>query len=142
MVRLCLAISCSTITETILLPHNRWWWRPWRPDRVQGALFLRHFTILGKFKFSQSSKNQVFQTLILSCEIDNESAFYSYGSLLKLRLHFLAFDHVRTPIVCTFYVCSKSSIFLTTYSPLNANVICEGSLPTRDVIFIFSHIIN
>ena len=92
------------------------------------ALFLRHFTILGKFKFSQSSKNQVFQTLILSCEIDNESAFYSYGSLLKLRLHFLAFDHVRTPIVCTFYVCSKSSIFLTTYSPLNANVICEGSL--------------
>ena len=28
------------------------------------------------------------------------------------------------------YLCSKSSIFLTTYPPLNANVICEGSLRT------------
>ena len=26
------------------------------------------------------------------------------------------------------FLCSKSSIFLTTYPPLNANVICEGSL--------------
>ena len=45
------------------------------------------------------------------------------GSLRKLRLHFLAFDHVRLH-----FLCSKSSIFLTTYPPLNANVICEGSL--------------
>ena len=44
------------------------------------------------------------------------------GSLHKLRLHFLAFDHVRTPPILPF-LCSKSSIFLTT---LNANVICEG----------------
>ena len=31
------------------------------------------------------------------------------------------------------FLCSKSSIFLTTYLPLNANVICEGSLivPTQ-----------
>ena len=49
------------------------------------------------------------------------------GSLHKLRLHFLAFDHVRTPPSLHF-LCSKSSIFLTTYPPLNANVICEGSL--------------
>ena len=28
----------------------------------------------------------------------------SLGSLHKLRLHYLAFDHVRTPLVCTFYV--------------------------------------
>ena len=27
-----------------------------------------------------------------------------YGSLHKLRLHFLAFDYVPTPLVCTFYV--------------------------------------
>ena len=26
------------------------------------------------------------------------------------------------------FLCSKSSIFLTTYPPLNANIICEGSL--------------
>ena len=29
------------------------------------------------------------------------------------------------------FLCSKSSIFLTTYPPLNANVICEGSLTTK-----------
>ena len=40
---------------------------------------------------------------------------------------FLAFDHIRTPPSLHF-LCSKSSIFLTTYPPLNANVICEGSL--------------
>ena len=45
------------------------------------------------------------------------------GSLHKLRLHFLAFDHVRTH-----FLCSKFSLFLTTYPPLNANVTCEGSL--------------
>ena len=28
------------------------------------------------------------------------------------------------------FLFSKSSIFLTTYPPLNANVICEGSLST------------
>ena len=37
-------------------------------------------------------------------------------------------------------VCSKSSIFLTTYQPLNANVICEGSLtylfPMSSIRFI------
>ena len=47
------------------------------------------------------------------------------GSLHKLRLHFLAFDQLRTPPSLHF-VCS--SIFLTTYPPLNANIICEGSL--------------
>ena len=35
----------------------------------------------------------------------------------KLRLHFLAFDHVRTPPSLHF-LCSKFSIFLTTYPPL------------------------
>ena len=29
---------------------------------------------------------------------------------------------------CFHFYCSKNSIFLTTYPPLNANVICEGSL--------------
>ena len=49
------------------------------------------------------------------------------GSLYKLRFHFLVFDHVCTPPSLHFlYI--KSSIFLTTYPPLNANVICEGSL--------------
>ena len=48
------------------------------------------------------------------------------GSLHKLRLYFLAFGHVRTPLSLHF-LCSKFSIFLTTYPPLNANVICEGS---------------
>ena len=48
-------------------------------------------------------------------------------SLHKLRLHLLAFDQVRTPLSLHF-LCSKFSIFLTTYPPLNANVICEGSL--------------
>ena len=48
------------------------------------------------------------------------------GSLHKLRLHFLAFDHVRTPHNLHF-LCSKFSVFLTTYPPLNANVTCEGS---------------
>ena len=47
----------------------------------------------------------------------------------KLRLHFLAFYHVPTPLSLQF-LCSKCSIFLTTYPPLNANVICEGSLST------------
>ena len=37
------------------------------------------------------------------------------------------------PVVCTFYVCSKFSIFLTTYPPLNVNVICEGSLKVLNV---------
>ena len=49
------------------------------------------------------------------------------GSLHKLRLHFLAFDHVCTPLSLHF-LCIKFSIFLTIYPPLNANVICEGSL--------------
>ena len=49
------------------------------------------------------------------------------GSLHKLRLHFLAFDHLPTPPSLHF-LCSKFSIFLTTYPPLNANVICDGSL--------------
>ena len=48
------------------------------------------------------------------------------GSLHKLRLHFLAFDHVPTPPSLHF-LCCKFSIFLTIYPPLNANVICEGS---------------
>ena len=48
------------------------------------------------------------------------------GSLHKLRLHFLAFDHVCTPLSLHF-LCIKFSIFLTIYPPLNANVICEGS---------------
>jgi hypothetical protein len=56
------------------------------------------------------------------------------GSLHKLRLHFLAFDHVRTP-PSLHYLCSKFSIFLTTYLPLNANVICEGSL-TEKVTYV------
>jgi hypothetical protein len=42
-------------------------------------------------------------------------------------LHFLAFDQIRTPISLHFLF-SNFSIFLTTYPPLNANVICEGSL--------------
>ena len=29
------------------------------------------------------------------------------------------------------FLCSKFSIFLTTYPPLNANVICEGSLSCK-----------
>ena len=49
------------------------------------------------------------------------------GSLHRLHLHFLAFDHVRTPPSLHF-LCSKFSIFLTTYPPLDANVICGGSL--------------
>ena len=49
------------------------------------------------------------------------------GSLHKLRLHFLTFDYVRIPPSLHF-LCSNSGIFLTTYPPLNANVICEGSL--------------
>ena len=36
------------------------------------------------------------------------------GSLHKLLLHFLAFDHVRTPLVCTFYVVNLA-FFLTIY---------------------------
>ena len=48
------------------------------------------------------------------------------GSLHKLRLHFLAFDHIRTPH-SPHFLYSKLSIFLTTYPTLNANVICEGS---------------
>ena len=52
---------------------------------------------------------------------------HRYEAFHKLRLHFLGFDHVRTPPSLHF-LCSKFSIFLTTYLPLNANVICEGSL--------------
>ena len=52
------------------------------------------------------------------------------GSLHKLRLRFLTFYHVCTPLSLHF-LCSNSSIFLTTYPPLNANVICEGSLITN-----------
>ena len=43
------------------------------------------------------------------------------GSLHKLRLHFLAFDHVPTP-PSLHSLCSKCSIFLITCPPLNANV--------------------
>ena len=49
------------------------------------------------------------------------------GSLHKLRLHFLAFDHLPTPPSLHF-LRSKCSIFWTTYPLLNAKVICEGSL--------------
>ena len=34
----------------------------------------------------------------------------------------------RTYPLSLHFLCSKCSIFLTTYPPLNANVICEGSL--------------
>ena len=47
----------------------------------------------------------------------------------QITFDFLAFDHVRTP-PSLHILCSKFSIFLTTYPPLNANVICEGSLST------------
>ena len=49
------------------------------------------------------------------------------GSLQKLHLYFLAFDHVRT-LLSLYFLCSSFSIFLTTYPPLNANISCEGSL--------------
>ena len=49
----------------------------------------------------------------------------------------LASDHVRTPPSLHF-LCSKFSIFLTTYPPLNANVICEGCL-TWTRVKIYKH---
>ena len=64
---------------------------------------------------------------LLQNKINNQFVASELGSLHKLRLYFLAFDHVRTPPSLHF-LCSKFSIFLTTYLPLNANVICEGSL--------------
>ena len=57
------------------------------------------------------------------------------GSLHKLRRHFLAFDHVPTN-PCLHFCYSKFSIFLTTYPPLVANVICKGSLIGAMHIFI------
>ena len=49
------------------------------------------------------------------------------GSLQQLHLHFLGFDGVHTPLGLHL-LCTKFSIFLTTYPSLNANLICEGSL--------------
>ena len=40
----------------------------------------------------------------LSCADPPLPTLFVLESLHKLRLHFLAFDHVRTPLVCTFYV--------------------------------------
>ena len=54
--------------------------------------------------------------------------------LHKLHSHFLAFYHVRTPLSLQF-LCSKFSIFLTTYPPLHATVIWEGSLRQHYQIF-------
>ena len=54
---------------------------------------------------------------IMTYTVNNLSplqAHYFKGSLHKLRLHFLAFDHVPTPPSLQF-LCSKFSIFLTTY---------------------------
>ena len=72
---------------------------------------------------------------IMTYTVNNLSplqAHYFKGSLHKLRLHFLAFDHVPTPPSLQF-LCSKSSVFLTTYPPPNANIICEGSLSDQVV---------
>ena len=66
-------------------------------------------------------------SLFLHNKYQNSPTNLPLGSIHKLRLLFLAFDHVRTPPSLHF-LCSKFSIFLTTYPPLNANVICEGSL--------------
>ena len=47
----------------------------------------------------------------------------------------MSFDHVRTPPSLHF-LCRKSIIFLTTYPPLNANVICEGSFINSKINFL------
>ena len=54
--------------------------------------------------------------------------FYIRKSTLgKLRLHFLA-HFLTTYVPCLHFLCSKLHVFLTTYPPLSANVICESSL--------------
>ena len=56
--------------------------------------------------------------------------FILLGSLHKFPLHFLVSYHVLTYALSLHFLCSKCSIFLTTYPPLNA--ICEGSLTWKE----------
>ena len=51
--------------------------------------------------------------------------FVSLGSFHKLFLQLLAF--LTTYLPSLYFLCSKLHVFLTTYSPLSANVICESS---------------
>ena len=44
--------------------------------------------------------------------------------------------HLRRTPPSFHFLCSKSSIFLTTYPTLNANVICEGSLCSKGTLII------
>ena len=82
---------------------------------IQSNLVIRKFLVITKL-FTNA---RLFTIYEVNCSL--------LGSLHKLCFHFLASDYVRTP-PSLHILCSKSSIFLTTYPHLNANVICEGSL--------------